>query len=98
VREEPKYIYTQTRRPKGSDPGQIEEGWYTTRRSTSGGTEVLLTTRDGIPLAGRLNRRELTEGQTPAECARLMLRNKISDRGSDFNRRLSNSSYSKIYY
>jgi hypothetical protein len=93
MREEPKYIYTQTRRPKGSDPGAIEEGWFIQR-----GKEILLTTKDGIPLAGRVNRRELTDGLSPAECAQRMLRNKISDRGSDFNRRLSNASYPPLRY
>ena len=93
IKEEPKWVYTQTRRPKGSDPGAIEEGWWIER-----GNEILLTTRDGVPLAGRANRRELTDGLTPAECAQRMLRNKISDRGSDFNRRLSNSSYPPLRY
>jgi hypothetical protein len=93
TKEEPKWVYTQTRRPRGSDPGRIEEAWYIQR-----GKEILLTTRDGIPLAGRLNRRELSDGQTPAELAQRMLRNKISDRGSDFNRRLSNSSYPPLRY
>jgi hypothetical protein len=93
VSEEPKYIYTQTTRPRRDFPGRIEEGWFIQR-----GNEILLTTRDGIPLAGRLNRRELADGQTPAECAQRMLRNRISDRGSDFNRRLSSASYPKIYY
>jgi hypothetical protein len=93
VREEPKYIYTEVRRPKGSDPGRIEESWYVQR-----GNEILLTTRDGIPLAGRFNRRELTDGQTPAECAQRMLRNKVMDRGSDFHRRLSSRDYPKLVY
>jgi hypothetical protein len=93
VREEPKYVYTVTRRPKGSDPGAIEETWYIQR-----GNEIQLCTRDGIPLAGRMNRRELTDGLSPAECARLMLRNKISDRGSDFGRRLTNSSYPPVRF
>lgn len=93
MREEPKYIYTTTRRPKGSDPGQIEEGWFIQR-----GNEIQLCTRDGIPLAGRVNCRELSDGLTPAECAQRMLRNKVMDKGSDFNRRLSSRDYPKLVY
>jgi hypothetical protein len=93
TKEEVRYVTTQTRRPKGSDPGACEETWYIQR-----GQEILLTTRDGVPLARRMNRRELTDGLSPAECAQRMLRNKINERGSDFNRRLSNASYPKIYY
>ena len=93
MKEEPKYITVQTRRPKGSDPGACEETWYIQR-----GNEIQLCTRDGIPLAGRVNRMELTDGLSPAECAQRMLRNKISDRGSDFNRRLSNRDYPPVRF
>jgi hypothetical protein len=93
VREEPKYIYTEVQRPRGNFPGRIEETWYIQK-----GNEIQLTTRDGIPLAGRANRRELIDGLSPAETAQRMLRNKVMDRGSDFNRRLSNRDYPKVYY
>ena len=93
TREAPQYVYTVTRRPKGSDPGAIEEGWFIQR-----GNEIQLCTRDGIPFAGRVNRREQTDGLSPAECAQRMLRNKISDRRGDFNRRLTNRDYPKLVY
>jgi hypothetical protein len=93
TKEEPKWVYTITRRPSRSDPGAIEEAWFIQR-----GNEIQLCTRDGIPLAGRINRRELTDGLSPAECAQRMLRNKIMDKGSDFNRRLSSRDYPKLVY
>ncbi len=93
MREEPTHIFTQVRRPRGADPGAVHEGWWVLR-----GTEVLLTTRDGIPLAGRINRREITDGLTAAEIAQRLLRNKVLNKSSDFGRRLSSSDYPKIVY
>ena len=91
--ETPRYVYCEIQRPRGDFPGRIEEGWWILR-----GNEVQLCTRSGVALAGRMNRRELVDGLSPAELAQRMLRSKALNKSDDFNRRLTNNSYPKLVY
>jgi hypothetical protein len=82
---EPEYITLQLRRPSESYPaGLIEEGFFIVRDEV-----VLLTTRDGVQLSGKNNRRPIAPGETAREVAVRLLRLKARSRPvSDFNRPL----------
>ena len=68
------YITIQIRRPArdGSDPGAIEEGWYTVTDGV-----VRLCYGDGDPIRGEESTAKLKPGETAKEVAVRMLRAKF---------------------
>ncbi len=80
------YIYVQTRRPTkdGSDPGQIEEGWFTV---TDGA--VRLCDREGKAIRGEESTARIKQGEAAKEVAVRLLRAKLARKPSrPFNRPL----------
>ena len=71
------YITIQIRRPArdGSDPGAIEEGWYTVTDGV-----VRLCDRDGDPIRGEESTAKLKPGETAKEVAVRLLRAKFARR------------------
>ena len=68
------YVTIQIRRPSrdGSDPGAIEEGWYTVTDGV-----VRLCYGDGDPIRGEESTAKLKPGETAKEVAVRMLRAKF---------------------
>ena len=80
------YCFIQVRRPArdGSDPGTIEEGWYTVTDGV-----VRLCDRDGDPIRGEESTAKLKPGETAKEAAVKMLRAKFARKPArPFNRPL----------
>jgi hypothetical protein len=80
------YCFIQTRRPTkdGSDPGSIEEGWYTVTDGV-----VRLCDRDGDPIRGEESTAKLKPGETAKEVAVRLLRGKFARKPArPFNRPL----------
>lgn len=86
---EPKYIAIQTRQPKGDDPGAVAEAWFIEHDG-----EVYLTTREGVKLSGKQDRRPIGPGETAKEVAVRLLRLKARNSpASNFNRPLGHRHY-----
>jgi hypothetical protein len=80
----PTYITIQLRRPRDDDPGVVDEAWYVVDGHT-----VQLVSRDGKPLPGEDNRRELRPNETAREGAARLLRARSRSRPArPFNRPL----------
>ena len=73
----PQYIHIQTRRPArdGSDPGAIEEGWFTVNDGY-----VQLTDRGGNKVRGEFVGRPIGPGESAREVAVRMLRARVRSR------------------
>jgi hypothetical protein len=76
------YIYVEIRRPRGTDPGQIEEAKF----ATDGKFVQLYSMQERS--WGLKFRREIPEGWAPRETASRLLRSKVNTRSSDFGRKL----------
>jgi hypothetical protein len=80
----PQYITIQLRRPRDSDPGVVDEAWFTVKDDV-----VQLVDRDGKPLQGELTRRPIAPNETAREVAvRLMRARSRSRPAKPFNRPL----------
>ena len=76
------HIYIEVHRPRGTDPGQIEEAFGVE------GRYVQLYSMQGRSW-GRKFRREIPESWTPRETAARLLRSKVNMKSNDFGRRLT---------
>jgi hypothetical protein len=79
-----RHIYVEVRRPRGLDPGQVEEAKWA---ETDDGC-VQLYAMSGRSF-GKKFKRQIVAPLTARETAALLLRSLLRGRGSDFSRRLT---------
>jgi hypothetical protein len=72
---EPQCIWIETRRPRGGDPGAIEECWFVVNDAC-----VQLTDREGNKVRGEFVSRPIGPGETAREVAVRMLRARLRSR------------------
>jgi hypothetical protein len=76
-------VRIQTRAPRGTDPGAIEEGWYFIEDGS-----VVLSTEKGIPIDRHRFTRKVRAGEDARAVAAVMLRSWKKPKSGDFNRQI----------